>query len=211
MNAQSVAHHTKLVHLTKALLFVLVAVLVCVLLFYPIIRKNTSIRIAFTSTAEKNNTPPPTTMVNANFHGFDASNQPYSITAKTALQVDAENVLLDQVNGDISLNSGVWFTAQANKGNLQIKQEQLFLSGAVELFNDQGYEMHTESMHIDIAKKIAVTEDPVSGQGPLGTLKSHGAVFNGAQSIATFNGPVFVTIYLPPKESSSAGQKGNEE
>lgn len=209
MNAQSVAHHTKFVHATKVLLFVLIATLISVLLFYPIIKKNTGIRIAFTSTPEKS-APPPTTMVNANFHGFDADNQPYSITAKNAMQLDADNVLLDQVNGDISLNSGVWFTAQADKGTLKMKQQQLLLNGSVELFNDQGYEMHTESIHIDIAKKIAVTEDPVSGQGPLGTLKSHGGVFDGIQKTATFNGPVFVTIYLPPKAGTPAEQKGKK-
>ena len=150
-------------------------------------------------------------MVNANFHGFDDTNQPYNVTAKAALQTDEDNVALDRVNGDIALNSGVWLTLSANKGNLKIQERLLDLQGSVEMFNDEGYELRTDYINIDIGKKLAVTNQPVNGQGPMGILKSQGAVFDGNAKTATFTGPVHVTLHLPPKEDDrNAQKKGNE-
>ncbi len=199
MPIHPIAYYTRFVNSAKLLLGVLVLLLTVMIFAYPIIKKNSGLRIAFTST-EKTATPPPTQMVNANFHGFDNSNQPYNITAKTAVQLDEDNVNFDTLNGDISLNSGMWFTMQSNNGHLKVKEHLLDLKGAIEMFNDEGYEMRTETMNVDIGKKIAVTHDAVNGQGPLGLLRAHGAVFDGNAKTAVFSGPVFVMLYLPPKE-----------
>src|SRR5882724_1177748 len=113
----------------------------------------------------------------------------------------------DKGNGDISFNNGGWFTIQANSGRLKVKERLLDLNGAIEMFNDEGYEMRTDTMHVDIGKKIATTQDPVNGQGPLGILRAHGAVFDGNAKTALFSGPVFVTLYLPPKEATKKDGK----
>ncbi len=190
--------YTRFVKSAKVMLGVLVVTLTAVMFLYPVIKKNSEVRIAFTST-EKTEKPPPTQMVNANFHGFDNNNQPYNITAKKAVQIDNDNIVFDQINGDITLNNGVWLSVRAQKGSLEVKEHLLDLRGSVEMFNDQGYELHTDYIDIDIGNKIAITNQPVNGQGPLGILKSHGAVFDGTANTTTFKGPVFVTIYLPPK------------
>ena len=194
----SIAYYTRFVNSAKLLLGILVLILTAVIFAYPIIKKNSGLRIAFTS-ADKTATPPPTQMVNANFHGFDNSNQPYNITAKTAVQVDEDNVTFDKLNGDISVNSGMWFTIQANTGHLKMKERLLDLKGAIEMFNEEGYEMRTETMNVNMGTKVAVTHDLVNGQGPMGILRAHGAVFDGNAKTALFYGPVFVTLYLPPK------------
>src|SRR5262249_17499807 len=151
----------------KLLLGTLVIVLTCAILFYPILKKNSGLQLKLTAIS-KADKPPPTQMVNANFHGFDDNNQPYNVTARTALQTDEDNVVLDKVNGDIALNSGTWLTVSANKGNLKIQERLLDLQGSVEMFNDEGYELRTDVINIDIGRKIAVTNHPVNGQGPLG-------------------------------------------
>ena len=199
MKIQSIAHYTRFVNFTKLLLIILVVILTSAILFYPVFKKNSGIRIALVGNTSKN-TPPPTQMLNANFHGFDENNQPYNITAKTALQMDQNNVTFDQLNADITLRSGEWISTQADKGSLKMKEHLLYLNGKVQLFTDEGYEMHTDSMLIDLEKKFSVTEDTVTGQGPFGTIKSNGAVFDSTAKVATFNGPVFVTIRLPPKQ-----------
>lgn len=200
--------YTRFVNSAKLLLGILVVVLTCAILFYPIIKKNSDVRIAFTGM--KTDKPPPTQMVNANFHGFDDNNEPYNVTAKTALQTDEDTAVLDIVNGDISLNSGTWLTVSAKKGNLKIQEHLLDLYGSVEMFNDEGYELRTDIIHIDMGKKVAVTDQPVNGQGPLGILRSHGAVFDGKTKTTTFMGPVFVTLYLPKQDSGTPQKKGNE-
>lgn len=198
--------YTRFVASAKLLLGILVIVLTCAILFYPVIKKNSDVRIAFTSVT-KADKPPPTQMVNANFHGFDDNNQPYNVTAKTALQIDEDTVVLDKVNGDITLNSGTWLTVSANKGNLKIQERLLDLSGSVEMFNDEGYELRTELVNINIGKKIAVSHQPVNGQGPLGLLRSSGATFDGNANTTTFSGPVHVTLHLPPKEDGKKPEK----
>jgi len=200
--------YTRFVNSAKLLLGLLVLVLTCAILFYPLIKKNSDVRMAFTG-VEKTTKPPPTKMVNANFHGFDDNNQPYNVTAKTALQTDEDNVALDRVSGDILLNTGVWLTVSANTGNLKIQERLLDLYGSVEMFNDEGYELRTDYININIGKKIAVTKQPVNGQGPLGVLHSQGAVFDGNANKTTFTGPVFVTVHLPPKEDQETQKKGN--
>jgi len=202
MQLHSIAYYTKFVQSAKLLLGILVVILTVMIFAYPVLKKNSGLRIAFTST-DKTVKPPPTQMVNANFRGFDDENQPYNVTSKTALQLDENNVTFDKINGDISLNNGLWFTMQANKGHLKIKERLLDLNGSIEMFNDEGYELRTESINIDLGRKIAVTHEPVNGQGPLGSLKAHGAVFDGNAKTATFTGPVLVTLYLPPKEKDS--------
>ncbi|MEI7668875.1 MAG: LPS export ABC transporter periplasmic protein LptC [Pseudomonadota bacterium] len=195
---KSIAPYTRFVKSTKLLLGLFVFILTSLMFLYPIIKKDSGLRIAFTST-EKSQTSP-TKMINANFHGFDESNQPYNLNAKTALQIDENNLSFEDINSDISLNNGVWLTMQANKGSLLVKEKLLDLVGAVEILNDNGYELKTDKLHIDIGKKIATTDDIVNGQGILGTLKAKGAIFDGNTKISKFGGRVFVKVYLPAKE-----------
>ncbi len=206
MNITSIAHYTRFVKSAKFLLGLFVVILVGLIFLYPVFKKNSDVRIAFTGT-EKVATPPPTQMVNASFHGFDNNNQPYNVTAKTALQIDENHIVLDQINSDITLNNGVWLAVQAKTGKLKIKQQLLELNGNVEMFNDDGYELRTDYINIDISKKIAVTNEPVNGQGPLGILRSQGATFDGNKSTTTFDGRVFVTLYLPAKEDNKKNKE----
>lgn len=201
MIIQSIARYTRFVKSAKVLLSILVVILTALIFFYPIVKRDTGIRIAFTSTTDKS-AQPPTQMVNANFHGFDDNNQPYNVTAQTAMQIDENDMVFNKINADLSLNSGMWLNMQAAKGTLKIKERLLSLNGAVEIFNDEGYELHTDALEVDIGKKIAVSRLPVNGQGLLGTLKAQGVVFDGNNKTATFGGRVYVTVHLPPKENA---------
>jgi len=109
-------------------------------------------------------------------------------------------VIFKHINSDIAMNNGSWMNLQANKGNFKVQEKLLDLEGDVDIVNEQGYELKTDTLHIEINKKIATTDSIVHGQGVAGTIKSKGAVFDGNAKISTFHGPVFVTVYLPAKE-----------
>jgi len=207
MIISSIARYTRFVKSAKLLLSALVVILLALIFFYPLLKKDAGIRIAFTSSADKA-AQPPTQMINANFHGFDDNNQPYNITAKTALQMDENNLVFDNINADLTLNSGAWLNMQASKGAMRMKERMLTLNGSVEIFNDEGYELHTDALSTDLGKKIAVTESQVKGQGPMGTLKAQGAVLDGNKKTITFTGRVYVTIHLPPKDSQDKEKRG---
>ena len=195
----NIARYTNFVRSAKVLLGVLVFFLIAVIFIYPILKKNSGIRIAFAA-AEKG-VVSPTEMLDANFRGFDADNQRYNISAKTASQVDEDHVKLGSLKADIYTKDGKWLFMQSNIGILQIKEKMLDLKGDVEFFTDEGYELHTESMLVDIENKIATSHELVKGQGLLGKINAIGAVFNGKNKTANFNSQVFVTVYLPEQEN----------
>jgi lipopolysaccharide export system protein LptC len=202
----SVARYTKFVRSTKVVLAILVAFLTSAILFYPLTKnEDAGIRVAFTS-IEKG-VASPTKMINPQFHGLDKDDQPYNISAKTATQLDDDSLALDKVSGDITMKSGVWLSMSANSGLFHTKDKLLDLKGAIEMFDDEGYELRTEVLHVNVGDKSAVTKEHVEGQGPLGTLKGEGAVANGKAATITFGGPVFVTVYPVTPQQKATQEK----
>jgi hypothetical protein len=61
-------------------------------------------------------------------------------------------------------------SATAPHGILDANARQLQLNGAISVFTDEGYELHTDLAHIDLAKGIATGPHRVTGQGPAGTF-----------------------------------------
>lgn len=196
----SIVRYTNFVRSAKVFLAALVILLTAIIFIYPIIKKNSSIRIEFANTEKQAQSTTPTEMANANFRGFDANNQKYNISAKTASQIDDNHVKLIQLKADIYEKTGKWLFMQSDTGMLQIKEKLLTLNGNIEFFSDDGYELTTQSMLVDIENKKATTNELVKGQGPLGKINSVGAVFDGKNKTAEFNSQVFVTIYLPEQE-----------
>jgi len=205
----SVARYTRFVRSTKLMLALFAVVLTCAILFYPLIHKESKVRIAFTSISKK--TPGgPTEMANPQFHGLDKSYQPFNVTAKTATQEDENTVTLDHPIGDISLKSGAWLSVLANSGIFKVKEKDLDLTGSVEMFTDAGYEFRMEHMHANVGDKTAFTHDEVRGQGIPGTLIAKGgAQVDSAGERVLFNGPVFVTIY--PSQNDDKKKETKEE
>ncbi len=192
----SIARYTRFVHSTKVALGALVLILTAILLFYSLGRNETAgVRIAFTSVVK--GAVSPTQMLNARFHGLDKSNQPFNVTAATAVQRDSNTIDLVKVTGDISLKGGIWLSVTANNGVLHLSDRLLDLNGDIAMFNDEGYEFHTESLRVDIGRKYAVSQKPVQGQGPSGTLKAQGVIMDGIRQVTTFTGPVRMIIYPP--------------
>ena len=195
----NIIRYTNFVRSAKVLLSILVIILTGVIFIYPIIKKNSNIRIAFA--AIEKGAVSPTEMIDANFRGFDGDNQRYNISAKTTSQIDENHVKLSKLKADIYTKDNRWLFMQSENGILQIKEKMLDLKGNVEFFTDDGYELHTESMLVDIENKIATSSGLVKGQGLLGKINAIGATFDGKNKIAKFNSQVLVTVYLPEQEN----------
>jgi lipopolysaccharide export system protein LptC len=115
-------------------------------------------------------------MNNAHFEGIDDKKRPFTLTAKTATQLDATGDVIDlvQPQADMTMETGAWMTVSSDKGLYHRKAQLLDLGGEVNLFQDQGYEMHTHNMHVDLGKKTATGHEAVQGQGPSGDLTAEG-------------------------------------
>jgi len=111
-------------------------------------------------------------MTRARFVGTDSQNQPFVITAERAVPnaINPERIALHTLQADISLDTGAWVSLISASGLYDRTQQSLALGGGVELFADNGFAMHTPSARIDLIDGTARGTEPVSAQGPLGTL-----------------------------------------
>ena len=127
------------------------------------------------------------TMIKPRLTGVDSSGNPFVVTADEAIQDphNGKRASLKHVEADLTLKSGTWFNATATYGRLDAagaltpaagvhgKQSQtLFVYGIVDVFSDNGYELHTTQADIDMTRGTVVGGRPVHGQGPLGTFRA---------------------------------------
>lgn len=135
-------------------------------------------------------------LLNPNFNSMDNKNQPYTITAKRAMQDSGDELmLLDEPMADIVLNSGSWLAIEAKQGAYRQISNRLLLKGDVTLFHDAGYSAKTQELDVDLVAGTARTDLAVSGQGPLGTLDAQGMRANSKAGTLLFTGPAKLVIY----------------
>ncbi|HLI10908.1 MAG TPA: LPS export ABC transporter periplasmic protein LptC [Alphaproteobacteria bacterium] len=144
-------------------------------------------------------------MINPRYQGLDNRGEPYTVTARSAVKRNPKSDLieLDSPQADITLQRGNWVTLKSDYGAYREQDQQLNLVGSVSLFQDEGYEFHTLSAHIDMANNTADGDDPVQGQGPAGQITSQGfrILDKGARII--FTGKAHLLLY--PRANGVAG------
>ena len=137
-------------------------------------------------------------VTNPRFVGETEDGSPFLLTAKRARPdgPDPENIRLDEVSGDVSLEGGRKLNARAADGLFQPKKNALALSGDVKVSTDDGYTLSSEKMRFDLATRTGRTETPVRLEGPMGdmTAKSMEAHFE-QDFVATFSGDVKIMIH----------------
>ena len=129
------------------------------------------------------------TMLNARYQGRDDNNQLFNITADKASQATGGDdlIVLEQLKADLFTDSGSWLAITASSGQYRRRANMLDLAGAVSLYHDDGFEMHTESAHVDLEAGTATGSDPVQAQGPFGLLNAEGfSVVDRGQRIIFF-------------------------
>lgn len=125
-------------------------------------------------------------MINPRYMGVDDASRPYALTADVAKQTsgDDQMVRLTGPKADITLEDGTWIALTAESGSYYRDIRLLDLFGSVNLYHDEGFEIHTASAQFDLAKGDATGQDPVRGQGPFGTIEAQGfRITNGGKSI----------------------------
>lgn len=104
--------------------------------------------------------------------GVDGNGNPYVVTAEEAIQ-DAHNskrAQLHKVEADLTTKGGTWVNLTATQGLLDDAKELLWLSGAIDVFSDNGYEAHTTAARVDMNSGSVIGNKFVWGQGPFGTF-----------------------------------------
>lgn len=135
-------------------------------------------------------------LLNPRFESTDEKSQPFTITAKRAIQSarDPSVVLLDNPMADITLTDGTWMAAEAERGAYRQDAERLLLEGGVRLFHDHGYEMTTEKLLVNLREREAWSDEKIHGQGPAGTLEATGMKAQADANQLIFTGPVRLVL-----------------
>lgn len=146
-------------------------------------------------------------MINPRYEGVDDKNRPFTVTAESAVQVNAAADVLDLVNlkADMAMEDGSWVAVTSQSGRYDRTTEILQLTGSVDIFQDQGFEMVTAAMTATLKTGEIVSTSPVEARGPSGELQSAGLQFFTNEDRVIFNGPARLIIYeLAAKDPAAA-------
>jgi lipopolysaccharide export system protein LptC len=115
-------------------------------------------------------------MVNARFFGINRRNQPFTVTADVATEDEPGSglIVLDQPKADFLSPSGKGIYVESRRGFYNQKTQLLDLEGEVNLYHEDGYEMHTEKARVDLKASTAEGHVPVTGHGPQGKIDGEG-------------------------------------
>lgn len=114
-------------------------------------------------------------MANPRYTGTDEHNRPYTITADAATvdRVDRRRLNLQNLQADMTLEDNRWISVSAPQGVYQQDRQQLSLAGPIEVYSDEGYELHARAAQLDIQAGTAASDLPVRGHGPLGAISAN--------------------------------------
>ena len=136
-------------------------------------------------------------MMKPRLTGTDSKGNPYVITADMAVQ-DAHNnkkASLKNLEADLALDSKNWLNARARAGTVDMTTGQLELSDGIDVFTATGYELHSKTASANLKQNVIHGHDPVTGQGPDGTLRADEFHADRATDILTLSGHVQMTLF----------------
>lgn len=188
-----IGRYTRFVSFSKLLLGGMSIVMIATIVVMPLIHGDKEgIRLAFSSVQEQAESVP--MMTNPTFQGVDEKNQPYYVTADSALQLDSQQIVLNKVQGDMLTDVDAWLSVKADKGLINNEKKTMRLSESVELLHFDGYEFETDSVEIDMQARSARGSSAVKGYAPVGEISADGFDWDHNAKVLRFNGNVKVRL-----------------
>jgi lipopolysaccharide export system protein LptC len=127
-------------------------------------------------------------LLQVRYHGVDARNRPYTVTASQAAQVGPERINLVDPKGDVVSENGSWTYAESKNGVYIQHVGLLDLSGDVVLYRDNGITLRTQSISMDLKAGAAAGNEATHAEGPFGTLDSQGFALVDKGNVIQFDG-----------------------
>ncbi len=134
-------------------------------------------------------------MINPRFSGRDNAGRPYVVIADTATRRRDEPETTDLINPRLDTEPGVDSSqVTARRGVYQANLKILNLYDHVVLTTPNGYEYETEHARFFIGTDSIEGDEPVSGTGPMGSVRSDSyKIINGGEKVI-FSGNVITHI-----------------
>ncbi|MFW6027762.1 MAG: hypothetical protein ACOC91_03045 [bacterium] len=195
------ARHSRIVRMMRLILPALALLVVGVVMLHAFMyRADDTLKLSF---AETGTLADDLKMVQPELSARFGEKNPFRITSESAwLDEDAPGrVVLNKIQADVNVEGVSWLKLSALKGILDTKAAQIILGGGIDLVSELGYELHTKSVNIDLGKGTLTGRTAVTGQGPLGTLRSDRFSISDEGARVRFEGNVRVT-FSPPAPPS---------
>ena len=146
----AVPRYSRFVRISKFSLGVLSFLLILLVVVIPILSADEEgLRLAFNAAQESKQESLPM-MTNPTFQGVDQDNQPYVVTADSAIQHDGDTIILNNVQGDMLTSGDTWISVRAKQGAINNVAKTMRLNEDVRLMHQNGMEFRTESVDIDM-------------------------------------------------------------
>jgi lipopolysaccharide export system protein LptC len=135
-------------------------------------------------------------MMKPRLTGADTKGNPYVVTADMAVQDahDPKKASLKNMEADLALDKQHWLNARAKTGMVDMNTGQLELTDGIDVFTDAGYELHSHSASANLKQSVIHGHEPVTGQGPDGTLRADQFHADQTTNILTLSGHVRMTL-----------------
>ncbi|HVW75260.1 MAG TPA: LPS export ABC transporter periplasmic protein LptC [Rhizomicrobium sp.] len=169
------------------------AIIAAVLAFFFIERQPHRLELAYEKLGRVKND---LSMMKPRLTGADSKGNPFVITADRAVQ-DAKNpkkATLKHLEADLTLDKGNWLNARARDGMVDMNTGQLELSGGIDVFSANGYELHSRTASANLKQSIIHGHEPVTGQGPQGTLRADSFHADRNSGLLMLNGHVQMSL-----------------
>lgn len=117
---------------------------------------------------------------NPRFFGVNSENKPYTIFAKKGIQINKQLVELIDVNANMDIEQGDFAIMRSDKAILELDQDNLAISGNVEILVPNKYTITTEQAFINYKKHSGYGNSPIQ-------IKTATAIINADEFIITDN------------------------
>ncbi|MFP3945127.1 MAG: LPS export ABC transporter periplasmic protein LptC [Alphaproteobacteria bacterium] len=188
------ARHSRIVRMMRVILPALALLVIGVVMLHAFMYKaDDTLKLSF---AETGPLADDLRMVQPEFSARFGENSPFRITSESAWRDEnlPGRVVLNKIEADVNVDGVSWFTLSALKGVLDTEAAQVVLGGGIDLSSGLGYQLRTDALNIDLDKGTITGGAAVTGQGPMGTLRSDGFSVSGEGSRIRFEGNVRVTL-----------------
>lgn len=142
-------------------------------------------------------------MENPKLSGHDGDRS-YDITAKRAVQslTNPKLIELDDIDARIALPNGGWVKLTAAHGLYDSEVERLKLSEHITLESSDGEQAEFTTADIDLKTGLAISDSPLTIDGPRGKIKAGSAEATGDGSGIVFKDGVTLTLDPAAAEKS---------
>ena len=133
-------------------------------------------------------------MLRPRYHGLDARNRPYTISADTAERDGPNRINLAAPVGDATLENGTWLLLRARKGVYLQHSDELDLADAVTLYRQDGTVMTSQSATMNLKQGAGTSSEYTHSEGPFGTLDAQGFTLVDKGAVIQFHGPAKLVL-----------------